>query len=194
MPEHHTVHESDPAAVANGLRPDPFGFDPTHLVELRAEYASDNDELPANWPCEIVRRAAKLMKERAGAATKGRWCASPVYSARATATSAVYSYAHPAGSGAAEVVASARVGKGGLKRGADAEHIAALDPDAAVAVADAWEQQADDMGDRLGHLHAFGPPGNWVVEDERESFRPDWTATLRAALKYLREDAPAVAS
>ncbi len=62
-----------------------------------------------------------------------------------------------------------------------------------MAIADAWEQQADDMADRLGHLHAFGPPGNWVVEDERESFRPDWTATLRAALKYLREDAPAVA-
>lgn len=170
--------------------PDPFGFDPTHVVDMRVEMASDRDELPPHWPCEIVRRAAKLMKERAEAATKGRWCASPVYSPRATATSAVYSHAHPAGSGESEVVASTRVGKGGLKRGADAEHIAGMDPDAVAASAEAWEQQADDMADRLGHLHAFGPPGSWVVEDENESFRPDWTATLRAALTYLREDAP----
>lgn len=175
-------------------KPDPFGFDPTHVVDMRVEMAGENDELPADWPCEIVRRGAKLMKERAEAATKGRWCASPVYSPRATATSAVYSHAHPAGSGASEVVAPARVGKGGLKRGGDAEHIAAFDPDAAIAIADAWGHQADDMGDHLAHFHAFGPPGNWVVDDERECVHWDWTATVKAALTYLREDAPAVSA
>jgi hypothetical protein len=178
--------------VTTTAKPDPFGFDPIHIIDLRVEMASDNDKLPGDWPCEIVRRAAKLMQERAHAATKGRWCASPVYSPRSTATSAVYSHAHPAGSGESQVIASARVGKGGLRRGADAEHIAGLDPDTVDLIAAGWEQQADDMADRLAHFHAFGPPGNWVVEDEQESVHWDWTATVKAALTYLREDAPAV--
>lgn len=173
-------------------RRDPFGFDPNHVVDMRVEMASEREDLPADWPSEIVRRAAKLMQQRAEAATNGRWHASPVYSPSATATSAVYSHAHPMGSGASEVIASARVGKGGLKRGADAEHIAAFDPDAASAIADGWLHLADDMADQLAHFHAFGPPGNWVIEDERESADYAWTATVRAALAYLREDAPKV--
>lgn len=162
-----------------------------HLTDMRVELASENS-LPPHWPCEIVRRAARLMKQRADVATAGRWCASPVYSPRATATSAVYSHAHPAGSGDAEVVASARVGKGGLRRGADAEHIAALDPDAALAIAESWEHLADDMCDGLAHFHAFGAPGGWVVEDRRDEVHHAWTQTVRAALTYLREDAPKV--
>lgn len=162
-----------------------------HITELRVQLAS-GDELSADHPSEIVRRAALLMQERAHAATKGRWCASPVYSPRATATSAVYSHAHPAGSTESQVIASARVGKGGLRRGTDAEHIAGLDPTVAVLTAAAWGHQADDMADHLAHFHAFGPPGSWIVEDEQESVHWDWTATVRAALAYLREDAPAV--
>lgn len=169
---------------------DPFGFDPNHVVDMRVEMASEREDLPADWPSEIVRRAAKLMQERAYAATSGPWCASSVYSPRSAATSAVYSHAHPAGSGASEVIASTRVGKGGLKRGEDAEHIAGLDPVVADAIAAAWLHQADDMADHLAHLHACdGEPG-YVVQDEGEHMRHDWTATLRAALAYLREDAP----
>ena len=159
------------------LRSDPFGFDPGHVVDMRVEMASDSDELPVDWPCEIVRRAAKLMKERAEAATKGRWWREDM---AVCATGSPYLAWTGDGSGLID------------EQLADAEHIAAFDPDAATAVADAWGHQADDMCDCLAHFHAFGPPGSWVVEDERESVHWDWTATVRAALAYLREDAPAV--
>lgn len=119
-------------------RSDPFGFDPGHIVDMRVEMAGESDELPAEWPCEIVRRAAKLMKERAENAAM------------------------------------------------------MLDPVPVALIADAWGHQADDMCDCLAHFHAFGPPGSWVIDDEQESVHWDWTATVRAALAYLREWPPAV--
>jgi hypothetical protein len=143
-------------------------------------------------PAAIVYRAAKLLETRATAATAGPWNASPVYSRDASATSGVYSFAHPAGSVASEVVASGRVkpGYGGIRRGENAEYIAAIDPEVALLIANAWGHQADDMGDGGAHFHSA--PIGWCVADEYGQDRHDWTATARAALKYLRESAPEV--
>lgn len=145
-------------------------------------------------PAGIVYRAAELLRARAGRAAAGPWTASPVYSPDASATSGVYSLAHASGSVASEVVASGRIkrGYGGIRNPHNAVFIAALDPEVALLLADSWGHQADDMNDYYGHFHlmATGP----VVVDERGELRHDWTATVRAALKYLRETAPEVAS
>lgn len=144
-------------------------------------------------PAGIVYRAAELLTARAAAATAGPWHASPVYSKDASATSGVYSHAHPAGSPASQVVASGRVkpGYGGIRRGENAEFIAALGPEVALLIAGAWGHQADGMGDCGAHFHPV--PIGWCVVDEYGQGRDDWTATVRAAVKYLRETAPEVA-
>lgn len=158
---------------------DPFGFDPAHITELRVEWASDRD-IPADWPSQIVRRAADLMKQRAADTTGERWHTES-----------------PAGRGpggipwpATYVVADADALRFRTYSVEDAAHVAALDPTVATAIAEAWEHQADDMGDHLAHLHACAGEPGYVVQDEREIDHYDWTATLRAALAYLREDAP----
>ncbi len=164
-------------------RPDPFGFDPAHVTDMRVEMASERDELPTDWPSQIVRRAAALMTERAKAAVSGPWHVETLgdgYPQRVSNPQAV-------------IVAQTYTGLG--TQCADAAHIAGLDPAVAVAIAEAWAHQADDMADHLAHMHDFGPPnGTWVVTDEREFIRSDWTATLKAALAYLREDAPKAVS
>jgi hypothetical protein len=65
-----------------------------------------------------------------------------------------------------------------------------IDPEQAHEIADAWGHLADDMGDYGGHFHPV--PIGWTVVDEFGRDRNDWAATVRAALKYLRESAPAV--
>lgn len=162
---------------------DPFGFDPNHVVDMRVEMASEREDLPADWPSEIVRRAAKLMQERAGAAAHGPWHVELLgdkgYPQRISNPQAIVigqTYTSP------------------TVRPVHADYIAALSPDVATAIAGAWLHQADDMADHLAHLHATKPlhggePG-WFVADENERAHEDWTATLRAALAYLREDAP----
>ena len=136
-------------------RHDPFGFDPAHVVDLRVEMASERDYLPADWPSEIVRRAARLMQERAYAATCGPWHAEPGSSGHG-----------PDGKPwpANYVASAAGVPRFKTHTVEDAEHIAALDPIVADLIADAWLHQAYDMADHLAHLHAFGPPGNCVAE------------------------------
>lgn len=141
MDDYDTRYERTRETADLSRRPHPFGFDPAHVVDMRVEMASDKDTLPTDWPCEIVRRAARDLKAD---------------------------------------IEKRPITMGGATR------------DWQLLVAEAWEHQADDMGDHLAHLHAFGPPGNWAVEDERECVHWDWTATLRAALAYLREDAPKV--
>ena len=170
-------------------RPDPFGFDPDHIVAMRVEMASDNDTLPADWPCEIVRRAAGLMKERAEGATPGT--ARQIVEVRDADR---FAFKH-------RVVAFWESENGGEASCAvgdmrlfDAEHIAPWTPVVAVLIAESWQHQADDMADQLAHLHACAGAPGYVVQDEREHMRHDWTATVRAALAYLREDAPAVTS
>lgn len=162
-------------------RPDPFGFDPTHVVGMRVEMASDNDAVPGDWPCEIVRRAAKLMRERAQNATlsaSGRWII------RGDGNSYPQSIADSA---SAILVADAFEAPGVNRI---ATHVMMLDPVPVALIADAWEHQADDMADHLAHLHPSEAAPSYAVHDEREIAHPDWTATLRAALAYLREDAP----
>lgn len=164
-------------------RSDPFGFDPGHIVDMRVEMAGESDELPAEWPCEIVRRAAKLMKERAENATmsaSGRWII------RASETG----YPQQIADNASAILIADCFEAPGVDR--TSTHIMMLDPVPVALIADAWGHQADDMCDCLAHFHAFGPPGSWVIDDEQESVHWDWTATVRAALAYLREDAPAV--
>lgn len=71
-------------------------------------------------------------------------------------------------------------------------HIAAIgSPELGQLLADAWDHQADDMGDNGAHFHPV--PIGWTVVDEYGRDRSDWTATVRAALKYLSETAPEVA-
>lgn len=162
-------------------RPDPFGFDPAHIVEMRVEHASEWEDLPGDWPCEIVGRAAKLMQKRAQNATvsaSGRWII------RGDGNSYPQSIADSA---SAILVADAFEAPGVNRIAA---HVTMLDPVPALLIADAWLHQADDMADHLAHLHACAAEPGYVVHDERESARYDWTATLRAAVAYLREDAP----
>jgi hypothetical protein len=65
-------------------------------------------------------------------------------------------------------------------------------PGFAEAVADAWSEDADGMADYFAHFHAV--PIGWAVYDEDECGQAEWTATVKAALAYLREDAPKVSA
>lgn len=71
---------------------------------------------------------------------------------------------------------------------------ALIDPAQAHAIADAWGHLADDMADHGAHFHLV--PIGWTVVDEFGTDRLDetWTSTVRAALAYLRENAPEVTS
>ena len=164
-----------PDTITSSPRRDPFGFDPSHVVDMRVEMASENDELPADWPCEIVRRAAKHVRAHVEA-IRADIASNPYWSGDPSDDEAWRSGIDNAAGGIAGTFA------------------ALWTPGFAESVAVSWERQADDMADGLAHFHAFGPPCSWVVEDERESVRFDWTATVRAALAFLREDAPAVSA
>lgn len=165
-----------------------FGFDPAHVVGMRVEMASDNDEIPIDWPCQIVRRASGLMKQRAQAATPGTRKIVEIRDAgRFDFPNRILA------SWSTDTGGEATTGIGDMRL-QDAEHLAPWTAPVAVAVADAWERQADDMGDGLAHLHACAGEPGYTVLDEREVSHADWTATLRAALAYLREEAPAVTS
>lgn len=157
-------------------RRDPFGFDPAHVAELYAEYASDRP-VPQDWPSEIVRRAAQQLQDLAVAATPGPWVSLDngdrlVHDPGHDLDKPVYVVDEP------------------MSNSVNAEYIAALHPIVAVRIAEAWKDQADDMASGLGHLHTCAGLDGFAVYDERETYRADWTATLRAALAYLREDAP----
>lgn len=162
----------------------PSHLGPDHVAHLRAEWASEDRDLPADWPSQIVRRAATLMTDRAAAAKtsySGRWVVRPGRD-----------YPQEIADNASAVIVADTFETPPLHPFVD--HITGFDPHAAIMAAEAWAQQADDMATSLAHLHPFGRSGDWVVVDERESPHFDWTATLCAALAYLREDAPAVTS
>jgi hypothetical protein len=187
MPKLQTVHE-----------PDPFGFDPVHLVDLRAEYASDNP-IPPDSPAGIVTRAAKLMHERANAATPRPWRMHDTHLNHGGHTATILS-----GEGGDTALCawlptwSSEPWNGAHNAWNNAAQIAGIaDPGVAHAIANAWEHQADDMTGDLAHFHPVDRVDGeqaWAVVDERESTHYDWTATVEAALAYLREDAPAVTS
>lgn len=146
---------------------------------------------PAETPAETIRRAATLMRQRAQAATGSPWHASPVYSKDASATSGVYSHAHPAGSAESEVVASGRIkpGYGGIRRGANAEHIASWHPAVALAVA-AWLDV--ELADMNGYFEEQDRPTvlssgqvGWSYFEEVPN--SSWTAAFVLARTYLGE-------
>lgn len=130
-------------------------------------------------PAGQVRTAARLIRASADKATPGPWTASPVWSPRSTATSAVYSAALPPGS---EVIGSTRR-YGGCWRPQDAEYIALMHPSVASGVVDMLEHVGDDMADYGAHERdaAIGP----VVHDEYGNYRTDWTAALKLARTVL---------
>lgn len=140
-------------------------------------------------PAGIVYRAADLMKERAEAATDGDWHASDE----------VMHGFHVDSRDGDNDWRVAYTGDEETSDGeptnahADMEFIASFGPQFANLLADSWGHQADDMGDRRAHFHESKGPCGFAIVDEYGDYRPDWTATVRAALAYLRETALAVA-
>ncbi|WP_435215818.1 hypothetical protein [Streptomyces sp. bgisy034] len=96
-------------------------------------------------PVAELRAAVAKLRKHVKHATDGPWVTSSVWSPRATATSAVYSHAHPAGSVDSEVVASGRIksGYGGIREPWNAEYIALMQPAVGAALADWLHLVAD---------------------------------------------------
>ena len=95
----------------------------------------------------------KLLRETASKATDGPWSASPVWSPRSHATSAVYSRAHPTGTHASEVIPSMRAtSKRPLVRPGDAAWIALASPALAEPLAVWLETCANDLADARHYI------------------------------------------
>lgn len=100
---------------------------------------------------ETLRYASHLIRSRANLAAGSPWKAAPVWSPDSTSTSGIYSHAHPTGTVASEVAASARVrpGCGGIRNPHNAVHIASFaDPAVALAVADLLDRTVDNAEER----------------------------------------------
>lgn len=120
---------------------------------------------------ELLRRAAKVLREHAERATEGPWNASPVDSPDGIVTSAVYSFVHPTGTTDSEVIGAVRKTRGGgLRRANDARYIALMHPPVALALAELLDLKADCAGTW---------PGDMTVTDR---------AALAVARAILRED------
>lgn len=143
-------------------------------------------------PAALLRRAAEKMRGLAQRAAGGPWTASPVYSPDASATSGVYSFAHPAGSVASEVVASGRIkpGYGGIRHPGNAVYIAAMHPGVALLIADQWDAIVDDMGDDEVVERGVAGIGILVMGCLFTPRKP-WTAAVAAARAFLGEEADA---
>lgn len=98
-----------------------------------------------------LRNAAAKLRKHVKHATDSPWVTSSVWSPRATATSAVYSHAHPTGTVESEVVASGRIrsGYGGIREPWNAEYIALMQPTVGAALADLLEVEADVVAARI---------------------------------------------
>lgn len=128
---------------------------------------------------DTVRRAAKLLRERATAAHGGAWTVTELPPGDgASAAWWVDTELHLADS--TEYFTVAEV----LWCRADAEFIAAVRPVVVLAVADCWEHQADDMADHEAYETA-GALMVPVVRTEDHGTHHDWTATLAAARALL---------
>ena len=115
-------------------------------------------------PLAELRSAVVKLRKHVKHATDGPWVTSSVWSPRATATSAVYSHAHPAGSVDSEVVASGRIksGYGGIRETWNAEYIALLQPALGAALADWLHLVADIVEARAAH----DGTDEWAVDIE----------------------------
>jgi hypothetical protein len=145
-----TQHAATPDAPNAPLsrEPDPGGppgAETTPQAATRAaSEAHEATETTANPTLELRAAAAKLRKH-VKHATDSPWVTSSVWSPRATATSGVYSHAHPAGSVDSEVVASGRIraGYGGIREPWNAEYIALMQPSVGAALVLLLDLEAD---------------------------------------------------
>ncbi len=124
-------------------------------------------------PAETVRRGAEKMRRLAQAASDAGW----------TGATRIEHDAHGnvpivVSTGPSHVHAIADV-----MNDAYAEHIAAMDPSVALLIADQWGEIAGDMAD----YEAYVIEKLQLVYGEDHGYRPDWTKTLAAALKFLGE-------
>ena len=108
-------------------------------------------------PATELRAAAAKLRKHIKHATDSPWVTSSVWSPRATATSAVYSHAHPAGSIDSEVVASGRIrsGYGGIREPWNAEYIALMQPSVGAQLAKLLDLEADVIEARAGQDGSF---------------------------------------
>lgn len=121
---------------------------------------------------DTVRRAAKLLRERAQKATPGPWHIGNAVDPTTTCNV----HAFPSARGVADTVAWL-----------DAEFIATVHPAVALLIADSWEQQAHDMADLEAYETDAGGVLRQVVRTEDRGTHHDWTAVLAAARAVLGE-------
>lgn len=128
-------------------------------------------------PAEEMREAARVLRERAGAATPGPW-------RREYPDAPNTGIVNESGT----TVVPGVVARHRWPRPTDAEHIAALHPIAALALAEWMDETAADM-QHAGAVEsrAEGLDGQplvvWVPGDL--GHHPAWTAALRLARTYL---------
>jgi hypothetical protein len=125
-------------------------------------------------PADQLTAAAKLLRERATAATPGPWVPSIVRSPRSTVTSGIYSHAHPAGSAASEIAASGRKGRecGGVTNPDNATYIALMHPGVGLALADWLDREAaiwNDLETTKAELHPKGFKLTWGMSTHAEA-------------------------
>ncbi|MFI1165596.1 hypothetical protein ACH4UM_18770 [Streptomyces sp. NPDC020801] len=114
--------------------------------------AASGPHSPRSWastaapsPVAELRAAVGKLRKHVKHATDSPWVTSTVWSPHATATSAVYSHAHPADTVESEVVASGRIrsGYGGIREPWNAEYIALMQPTIGAALANWLHLEAD---------------------------------------------------
>lgn len=131
--------------------------------------------MTAESPIDTIRRAAALIRQRAEAATAGTW----QVESDGAGTLWVQTTMAPIACAGDEADPSVA---------ADAEHVASWHPAVALAVAEAFAHQADDMDDYGAvekPLERVDGTFTTVVKDESGGYRFDWDATLGAARAYL---------
>lgn len=125
---------------------------------------------------DTIRRAAALMRHRAQAAPTSPWHAERLgdegYPQRISNPRAIIiaqTYSSP------------------TKVDPTCDYIAALHPDVALHIADAWDATAEDMANYEAVEHPKGwqsPGGHWLGPNHL------WTATIRAARAYVGDSEP----
>lgn len=120
--------------------------------------SSATQETKRTSPVAELRAAVAKLRKHVKHATDSPWVTSSVWSPRATATSAVYSHAHPTGTVESEVVASGRIrsGYGGIREPWNAEYIALMQPAVGAALANWLDLEADVIACRIAEDGAAG--------------------------------------
>jgi hypothetical protein len=129
-------------------------------------------------PADTIRQAATLMRQRAQAATPGPWISQKFFHSGDLVAYNIESR-HPDHMGHV----------GSVEDLPDLIYVASWHPIVALAIAESWEQQANDMADAEAYLSSqpIFRNGAFAVITEDDGIRHDWTATLAAARAYLGE-------